>query len=228
MSIKENILKIREEIEEAKSKVGRTDDVLLLAVTKTVDYGLIDESLEVGIEEIAENKVQELLKRMDHYEDRVEYHLIGSLQTNKVKNLMGRVKLIHSLDRLNLANEIDKRAKNAEIIQDVLIEVNAAKEESKAGIYLEDLDEFVYNILEHSNIRVRGLMTMAPFTDDEAILRETFRKVYEASERIKAKNYENIGMDYLSMGMTNDYKIAIEEGSNIIRVGTGIYGRRNY
>lgn len=228
MSIKENILKIREEIEEAKSKVGRTDDVLLLAVTKTVDYGLIDESLEVGIEEIAENKVQELLKRMDHYEDRVKYHLIGSLQTNKVKNLMGRVKLIHSLDRLNLANEIDKRAKNAEIIQDVLIEVNAAKEESKAGIYLEDLDEFVYNILEHSNIRVRGLMTMAPFTDDEAILRETFRKVYEASERIKAKNYENIGMDYLSMGMTNDYKIAIEEGSNIIRVGTGIYGRRNY
>lgn len=228
MSIKENILKIREEIEEAKSKVGRTDDVLLLAVTKTVDYGLIDESLEVGIEEIAENKVQELLKRMDHYEDRVKYHLIGSLQTNKVKNLMGSVKLIHSLDRLNLANEIDKRAKNAEIIQDVLIEVNAAKEESKAGIYLEDLDEFVYNILEHSNIRVRGLMTMAPFTDDEAILRETFRKVYEASERIKAKNYENIGMDYLSMGMTNDYKIAIEEGSNIIRVGTGIYGRRNY
>lgn len=228
MSIKENILKIREEIEEAKSKVGRTDDVLLLAVTKTVDYGLIDESLEVGIEEIAENKVQELLKRMDHYEDRVKYHLIGSLQTNKVKNLMGRVKLIHSLDRLNLANEIDKRAKNAEIIQDVLIEVNAAKEESKSGIYLEDLDEFVYNILEHSNIRVRGLMTMAPFTDDEAILRETFRKVYEASERIKAKNYENIGMDYLSMGMTNDYKIAIEEGSNIIRVGTGIYGRRNY
>lgn len=228
MSIKENILKIREEIEEAKSKVGRTDDVLLLAVTKTVDYGLIDESLEVGIEEIAENKVQELLKRMDHYEDRVKYHLIGSLQTNKVKNLMGSVKLIHSLDRLNLANEIDKRAKNAEIIQDVLIEVNAAKEESKSGIYLEDLDEFVYNILEHSNIRVRGLMTMAPFTDDEAILRETFRKVYEASERIKAKNYENIGMDYLSMGMTNDYKIAIEEGSNIIRVGTGIYGRRNY
>lgn len=228
MSIKENILKIREEIEEAKSKVGRTDDVLLLAVTKTVDNGLIDESLEVGIEEIAENKVQELLKRMDHYEDRVKYHLIGSLQTNKVKNLMGRVKLIHSLDRLNLANEIDKRAKNAEIIQDVLIEVNAAKEESKSGIYLEDLDEFVYNILEHSNIRVRGLMTMAPFTDDEAILRETFRKVYEASERIKAKNYENIGMDYLSMGMTNDYKIAIEEGSNIIRVGTGIYGRRNY
>ncbi len=228
MSIKENILQIKEEIEAAKDAVGRKDDVLLLAVTKTVDYELIDESLNLGIDEIAENKVQELIKRMDHYGDKLQYHLIGSLQTNKVKYLMGRVKLIHSLDRLNLAKEIDKRAKNADIIQDVLIEVNAAKEESKSGLYLEDLDEFVYNILEHSNIRVRGLMTMAPFTDDEDLLRNTFRQVYEASLRIKEKKYEGVFMDYLSMGMTNDFKIAIEEGSNIIRVGTGIYGRRNY
>lgn len=228
MSIKENILQIKEEIEAAKDAVGRKDDVLLLAVTKTVDYELIDESLNLGIVEIAENKVQELIKRMDHYGDKLQYHLIGSLQTNKVKYLMGRVKLIHSLDRLNLAKEIDKRAKNADIIQDVLIEVNAAKEESKSGLYLEDLDEFVYNILEHSNIRVRGLMTMAPFTDDEDLLRNTFRQVYEASLKIKEKKYEGVFMDYLSMGMTNDFKIAIEEGSNIIRVGTGIYGRRNY
>ncbi len=228
MSIKENILQIKEEIEAAKDAVGRKDNVLLLAVTKTVDYGLIDESLNLGIDEIAENKVQELIKRMDHYGDKLQYHLIGSLQTNKVKYLMGRVKLIHSLDRLNLAKEIDKRAKNADIIQDVLIEVNAAKEESKSGLYLEDLDEFVYNILEHSNIRVRGLMTMAPFTDDEDLLRNTFRQVYEASLKIKEKKYEGVFMDYLSMGMTNDFKIAIEEGSNIIRVGTGIYGRRNY
>ncbi len=228
MSIKENILQIKEEIEAAKDAVGRKDDVLLLAVTKTVDYELIDESLNLGIDEIAENKVQELIKRMDHYGDKLQYHLIGSLQTNKVKYLMGRVKLIHSLDRLNLAKEIDKRAKNADIIQDVLIEVNAAKEESKSGLYLEDLDEFVYNILEHSNIRVRGLMTMAPFTDDEDLLRNTFRQVYEASLKIKEKKYEGVFMDYLSMGMTNDFKIAIEEGSNIIRVGTGIYGRRNY
>ena len=132
MSIKENILQIKEEIEAAKDAVGRKDDVLLLAVTKTVDYELIDESLNLGIDEIAENKVQELIKRMDHYGDKLQYHLIGSLQTNKVKYLMGRVKLIHSLDRLNLAKEIDKRAKNADIIQDVLIEVNAAKEESKS------------------------------------------------------------------------------------------------
>lgn len=226
MTVRENIEEIRAEIEKAKTRAGRTDDVLLLAVTKNVDFPLIDESLECGIKEIAENRVQELQKKMAHYEDRVIYHLIGTLQTNKVKDVIGKVKLIHSLDRINLAKEINKRAEQQGIVQDVLVQVNASKEETKSGLYLEDLDEFVYNILEFKYMRIRGLMTMAPYVEDEALIRKVFKDVYDAAEKLKSK-YE-LSMDYLSMGMTHDYKLAVEEGANIVRVGTAIYGERKY
>lgn len=226
MTVKENIEEVRTEIEKAKNRAGRKDDVLLLAVTKNVDFPLIDESLECGIKEIAENRVQELKKKMNRYGDDLIYHLIGTLQTNKVKDVIGKVRLIHSLDRINLAEEIDKRAEKQGIVQDVLIQVNASKEETKSGLYLEDLDEFVYNILEFKNVRIRGLMTMAPFVDDEVLIRKVFKDVYDSAQKLKSKY--DISMDYLSMGMTHDYKLAVEEGANIVRVGTAIYGKRKY
>ncbi len=228
MYIDDNIDEIKEKIEKAKSRVGRTDDVLLLAVTKTVDYELIDAALDYGLVDIAENKVQELVKRMDHYGDGLNYHMIGRLQTNKVKYIYDRVKLVHSLDRMNLATELNKRAASQDMVIDVLVQVNASKEETKAGIFLENLESFVYDCLELNNIRIRGLMTMAPDITDESELRSVFNSVYEISEKIKSRGYNELDMDYLSMGMTNDYELAIEEGSNIVRVGTGIFGKRNY
>ncbi len=228
MYIDDNIDEIKEKIEKAKSRVGRTDDVLLLAVTKTVDYELIDAALDYGLVDIAENKVQELVKRMDHYGDGLNYHMIGRLQTNKVKYIYDRVKLVHSLDRMNLATELNKRAASQDMVIDVLVQVNASKEETKAGIFLENLESFVYDCLELNNIRIRGLMTMAPDITDESELRSVFNSVYEISEKIKSRGYNELDMDYLSMGMTNDYELAIEEGSNIVRVGTGVFGKRNY
>lgn len=228
MSVKENLNEVIENIENAKKRSGRTDDVHLLAVTKTIDYDLIDESIEWGVRHVGENKVQDLLKRIEHYGDKLKYHFIGGLQRNKVKDIVGKVYLIHSVDSLRLAKEIQKRAANENLIQDVLIQVNVSKEETKSGVYLEELDEFVYNILELNNIKIRGLMTMAPFDADENELRQIFRKLYDAFNDIKNKNYDEVSMDYLSMGMTGDYEIAIEEGANIVRIGSGIYGERNY
>lgn len=223
----ENLEDIRRRIEEAKKRAGRTDEVLLLAVTKTVDFDRIDKSIEDGVTDIGENKVQEILKRMDYYEDKVNYHFIGSLQRNKVKDIIGKVKLIHSVDSLRLAKEIDKRAKNEEIIQDCLLQVNVSKEESKSGVYIEDLDDFVYNILQLDNIRIKGFMTMAPFDATDEELHKIFRTLKENFDKIN-KKYEVLDMEYLSMGMTGDFEIAIEEGANIVRVGSGIYGKRNY
>ncbi|MDO5725407.1 MAG: YggS family pyridoxal phosphate-dependent enzyme [Tissierellia bacterium] len=228
MDIKKNLEFINLQIEDAKKRVGRTDEVLLLAVTKTVDYELIDKAISLGINDIGENKPQELVKRMNHYGDKLNYHQIGSLQTNKVKYLYKNTKLIHSLDRLSLAKEINKRAKRDDLIVDCLVQVNVSKEETKSGIYLEDLEEMIEKFLEFPHIKIRGLMTMAPYTDDEKILRNVFGKTYNAARSIEQNNYENLTMEFLSMGMTHDYQIAVEEGANIVRVGTAIFGERDY
>lgn len=228
MNVKDNLNEIVSEIKEAKKRANRDDDVLLLSVTKTVDYDLIDESIEWGVRDIGENKVQDLLERINHYGDKLNYHFIGTLQRNKVKDIIGKVKLIHSVDSLRLAKEIDKRAKNIDVIQDCLIQVNVSKEESKSGVYLEDLEDFVYNILELSNIKIRGLMTMAPYEASEEELREIFQSLHDAFISIKNKNIKQLDMDYLSMGMSGDFEIAIEHGANIVRVGSKIYGKRNY
>ena len=228
MSVKENLNEIIERIEDAKVRSGRVDDVHLLAVTKTIDYALIDESIESGIRHIGENKVQDLLKRIDHYGDSLKYHFIGGLQRNKVKDIIGKAYLIHSVDSKRLADEIQKRSESEDLVQDILIQVNVSKEETKSGVYLEELDEFVYNILELSNVKIRGLMTMAPYEAEEKELRQIFSKLKNAFDKIKNQNYNEVSMDYLSMGMTGDYEIAIEEGANIVRIGSGIYGERNY
>lgn len=229
ISIQSNIIMIEENIEKALKKSGREGEkVELIAVTKTIDIDRINETIRVGISNIGENKVQELEKKYDLIGDTVNYHMIGHLQTNKVKNIIGKTRLIHSLDRLSLAKELDKRSKNSDIITDVLVQVNVAEEESKFGLKVEEVLYFIEEILDLKNIKVRGLMTIAPNTTDEILLRKVFRTLYNLKENIINKNYENLSMDYLSMGMTNDYQLAIEEGSNMIRVGSAIFGKRNY
>lgn len=154
--------------------------------------------------------------------------MIGHLQTNKVRHLIGKTRLIHSLDRMSLVKELDKRSKNADLITDVLVQVNVSNEKTKFGLKTDEVLQFIEKALEYKNIKIRGLMTMAPHIDDEKELRKVFRTLYEIKNDIKLRNYKELSMDYLSMGMTNDYEIAIEEGANMIRVGTGIFGTRNY
>lgn len=199
-----------------------------MAVTKTVDVATIEEAIGLGITDIGENRVQELREKIEAIGEGVNYHLIGHLQTNKVKYIIDKVKLIHSLDRLSLVKELDKRARQRQLVIDTLVQVNVAEEESKFGLKVEEVLPFIEEVLKYENIRIRGLMTIAPYTDDEALLRKIFRTMYKLKEDISKRKYENLTMDYLSMGMTNDYKIAIEEGSNMIRVGSAIFGTRKY
>lgn len=226
--IDNNIRKIKEDIKNSLEKSGRTKEVTLLAVTKNVEVEKIQEAIDLGIEDIGENRVQELQEKYNEVNRQVNYHMIGHLQTNKVKYIIDKVKLIHSLDRISLCKELDKRAKAHGIKVDVLIQMNIAKEKTKFGLYENEIVEFVEKLVEYENIQVRGLMTMAPHTDDEKVVRKVFRDLYNIKEDLSNRNYDHIKMDYLSMGMTNDYKIAIEEGSNIIRVGSGIFGSRKY
>lgn len=227
--IKENIERIKENIERAAKVSGRNaNDILLLAVTKTVDIDSMKEAYNLGINEFGENRVQELTKKYDIFKDSVDWHMIGNLQTNKVKYIADKVKLIHSLDSLKLAAEIDKCAKNCGRIIDVLVEINIANEKSKHGIRQECLDEFIQKVSIYKNISIKGLMTVAPFVENSQKNRIYFDKMRNLFVDIKNKNIDNINMLYLSMGMTNDYDVAVEEGANIIRVGTGIFGKRHY
>ena len=203
------------------------EKVHLIAVTKTVEVDRINQALELGLKNIGENRVQELLKKYDIIGNRANYHMIGHLQTNKVRNIIDKVCLIHSLDRLSLAKELNKRAKKQDLIMDVLIQVNVAEEESKYGLKVDEVIPFLEKILKYDNIKVKGLMTIAPFVKDPEEIRWVFRDLRKLSEVISSKGYEGVKMEFLSMGMTNDYEIAIEEGSNMIRIGTGLFGKRN-
>lgn len=229
ISIENNIVKIKENIAQSLKQCRRENEkVELIAVTKTVDIDRINNAIRLGILNIGENKVQELETKYDIIGNEVNYHMIGHLQTNKVRNIIGKTKLVHSLDRISLAKELDKRSKINNIVTEVLLQVNVAEEESKFGLKVEEVLFFIEDILEFENIKIRGLMTIAPLTNDEIILRKVFRTLSDLKDNIISRNYSNLSMDYLSMGMTNDYKIAIEEGSNIVRIGSGIFGNRNY
>lgn len=200
----------------------------MIAVTKTIDLDRIKEAIEAGATDIGENKVQDLAEKMEILRDAARYHMIGHLQTNKVKYIADSVHLIHSLDRLSLAEEIDKRAKKSGKTIDTLIQVNVAGEDTKFGIKPNGTIPFIEALLKYDNLKVKGLMTIAPFVEDEIILRRTFNGLFELGERIKSNSYKEIDFKYLSMGMTNDFELAILEGSNMIRIGTGIFGKRNY
>ncbi|MCG4564013.1 YggS family pyridoxal phosphate-dependent enzyme [Anaerosalibacter bizertensis] len=206
----------------------KNENIDIIAVTKTVDVDIINESINLGINNIGENKVQEIQKKYDNINDDVNWHMIGHLQSNKVKYIIDKVNLIHSLDRLSLAKEINKRAKAKDIVKDVLIQVNISEEKSKFGLKKEEVVPFIEKILEMENIRVKGLMTMAPHVENPEEIRYVFRDLRNLGYKIENRNYENIEMKYLSMGMSNDYEVAIEEGSNMVRLGTALFGKRIY
>ncbi|AFS78709.1 putative pyridoxal phosphate enzyme, YggS family [Gottschalkia acidurici 9a] len=229
ISIKENLLYINDKINEiAKNKGISSEDITLIGVTKTIDVDRINESISLGIANIGENKVQEIQEKYDKIKGDVKWHMIGHLQTNKVKYIIDKVELIHSLDRKSLADEIQKRASQNNIVAKVLVQVNVAEEESKFGLKLEEAISFIESIQNYKNIKIKGLMTMAPYEEDTEKVRFVFRELKKLFETIKEKINENVDMKYLSMGMTNDYDIALEEGANMIRVGTGVFGERIY
>lgn len=228
ISIKENLLEVKEDINEiAKKKGVNPEDITLIGVSKTVDCDRINEAISLGLTDIGENKVQEIERKYNDI-DEVNWHMIGHLQSNKVRFIIDKVKLIHSLDRKSLAKEIQKRAKQHNIVANVLIQVNVSQEETKFGLAVDEVMPFIESILDYKNISIKGLMTMAPHAEDPEDIRYVFKELKELSEKIKEKDYEGVEMKYLSMGMTNDYKVALEEGANIIRVGRKIFGKRIY
>ena len=227
--IKQNIAEIEQRIEEAAKKSGRKrEDILLLAVSKTIDVPHIKQAVDYGLTELGENRVQEILEKYEPMGENVSWHLIGHLQTNKVKYIIDKVKMIHSVDSMKLAEEISRRAKQANVIMDILVEVNMAGEESKFGVSPEETLSLVQNIALLDNICIKGLMTVAPFVDNPEENRDCFRRMKQLLVDINEEKIDNVHMNVLSMGMSNDFEVAIEEGATIVRVGTSIFGKRVY
>lgn len=220
---------IQEKIERSALKSGRKpEDITLIAVSKTYPMESIRQAYQLGCTDFGENKVQELMGKINEATFPANWHLIGHLQRNKVKYVVGQVALIHSVDSLRLAYEIQKESLKKNIITDILLEVNVAKEASKHGIYEEDVQEIVYEISKLSHVRLKGFMTVAPFTEYPEENRLIFRRLYNLSVDIQKQNIDNISTSILSMGMSNDYEIAIEEGATHVRIGTALFGARDY
>jgi len=227
--IRRNLDAVMERIEMAAQRSGRSaKDIKLVAVTKTVEPERILKIIDEGILDLGENRVQELTKKYDIINRECNWHLIGHLQTNKVKYIMGKVKLIHSVDRIELVREINKRAQSQGITADVLVQVNVSGEESKFGVPLEEAHELVEQMSILSNLKIRGFMTIAPFAENPETIRYVFSKLRDFSIDIRKEKLDNSNMDILSMGMSNDFEVAIEEGSNMVRIGTALFGQRNY
>jgi len=216
-------------VEENISRVTITipKDVTLIAVSKTKPIEAIEEAYNMGIRDFGENKVQELVDKYDKLPKDIRWHLIGHLQRNKVKYIVGKVHLIHSLDGLKLLDEIEKQYKANNAIAQVLIQINIGKEESKTGAYLENLEELLEACEVCNHVKVKGLMAIIPQGSEESC-RDYFKKMKNIFCELKKRKFNNITMEVLSMGMTDDYQIAIEEGSNMVRIGSGIFGKRNY
>lgn len=225
----ENVIEVEKNIQAACDRAGRSrEEVRLIAVSKTKPVSDIEEVLTTGILDYGENKVQELSDKYDVLPKNIRWHMIGHLQRNKVKYLIGKTVLIHSVDSLRLAEQIEHEAAKADTIMNVLIEVNVAGEESKFGTTCNEAIELVRAVAALKHVKIKGLMTIAPFTDNPEDNRIYFKKLKQLSVDIKSKNIDNVDMDELSMGMTGDYEVAIEEGATMVRAGTGIFGERNY
>ena len=229
-AVEDNYKSVKARVEESAIKAGRNPkDVRLMAVTKTVESVYINRALDLGADLIGENRVQEFLGKKDELHlDGVEKHLIGHLQTNKVKQIVGEVDMIESVDSVKLAKEINRVSANKGLISNVLVEVNVGKEESKSGIFIEQLEELLLEIAQMKSIKVKGLMTIPPICDDEKQLNEYFGTMYQSFIDIKSKKLDNIDRDVLSMGMSGDFEAAVANGSNIVRVGSAIFGARKY
>lgn len=224
-----NLKEVEAKIEAACKRAGRDrSEVTLIAVSKTKPVEMLEEAYETGIREFGENKVQEMMDKYEVMPKDIHWHMIGHLQRNKVKYLMGKAALIHSVDSLRLAKEISAQSVKHEVTTDILIEVNIAGEETKFGTDREEAIALVEAAAKLPNIHICGLMTIAPFVENPEDNRKYFQQIRQLSVDIKEKNIDNVDMRILSMGMTGDYEVAIEEGATMVRVGTGIFGARNY
>lgn len=227
--IKENLEEVEARITKACERSGRErSEVTLISVSKTKPAEMLQEAYDAGSRDFGENKPQEIREKYPQLPTDIRWHMIGHLQRNKIKYIIDKVCMIHSVDSIRLAEAIDEEAKKHGIVMPVLIEVNVAEEESKFGVHLDEVESLIRQISELSNIQVQGLMTIAPFTENAEDNRIYFRKLRNLYVDIKDKNIDNVNMCNLSMGMTGDYEVAVEEGATMVRVGTGIFGARSY
>ena len=225
--VNEKYLEVKANIEKSCARVGRKpEEVTLIAVSKTKPIELLREAYEAGARDFGENKVQEILEKGPQMPDDARFHMIGHLQRNKVRQVIGKAVLIHSVDSLRLARQIEEDAAKMGILVPVLLEVNVAREESKFGFFTEEVEASVREIASLSHISVKGLMTIAPFVENPEENRKVFQELYQLSVDIKSKNIDNVTMGVLSMGMSGDYEVAVEEGATMVRVGTSIFGAR--
>lgn len=227
--IKENIRYVEQVIDKACEDAGRNrEDVTLIAVSKTKPVEMLKEAYDTGCRDFGENKVQELVDKYEVMPKDIRWHMIGHLQRNKVKYIVDKVYLIHSVDSLRLAEEISKEAVKKNITVDILIEVNVAGEETKFGTGIEDAKQLVREAAKLPNVHIKGLMTIAPIVEKAEENKQFFQQLKKLSVDIAAENIDNVSMEVLSMGMTGDYSVAVSEGATLVRVGTGIFGERNY
>ena len=227
--VTENLQQVEEKIAAACRRAGRDrSEVTLIAVSKTQPEAMIEEAYGAGQRDFGENKVQEICRKKDLLPEDIRWHMIGHLQRNKVHQVVGKACLIHSVDSLRLAETISREAEKKELEVPILVEVNVAEEESKFGVTTEETIALAEAIASLPRIQIRGLMTIAPYVENPEENREIFRKLKQLSVDIAEKNINNVNMSVLSMGLTNDYEVAIEEGATMVRVGTGIFGERDY
>lgn len=227
-AISENLKEIRNKIDTAAKKSNRTlEDITLIAVTKTYSPDAINEAIDNGVTDIGENKVQEILEKYDLVKP-VRWHLIGHLQTNKVKYIIDKVHMIHSVDSIRLMDEIERQAAKHNVTMNILIQINISGEESKFGISPDELEDMLIYAGKLNNVKVCGLMTILPKIDTDISLRLQFVNIKDIFIDISNKKYDNVDMQYMSMGMSGDFEMAIEEGSNMVRIGRAIFGERIY
>lgn len=227
--LKENLTAVEERIREACMRSGRSiDEVKLIAVSKTKPVPMLQEVYDAGMRDFGENKPQEIRDKYPQLPEDIRWHMIGNLQKNKIKYVIERACMIHSVDSVSLAEAVSNEAEKRGMIMPVLVEVNIARELTKGGLMPEDTESFIREISVFPNIRIEGLMTVAPFTDVPEENRKHFQALRKLLVDINGKNIDNVTMHELSMGMTGDYEVAIEEGATMVRVGTGIFGERNY
>ena len=225
----ENLQQVNANIEKACAAVGRApSEITLVAVSKTKPVSMLQEAYDAGARVFGENKFQEIMDKYDQLPSDIQWHMIGHLQRNKVKYIIDKVAMIHSVDSLRLAQTIEQEAAKKELVMPILLEVNVAEEDTKFGLKVEEVLPLLEQISSFSHIQVKGLMTIAPFVENPEENREVFRTLKKLSVDISAKNINNVTMSVLSMGMTGDYQVAVQEGSTMVRVGTGIFGERNY
>ena len=225
--IENNLKEVSDRIGAACKRAGRSrEDVTLVAVSKTKPVSMLMEAYAAGVRDFGENRVQEILEKAPLMPDDIRWHMIGHLQTNKVRQVIDRVVLIHSVDSVALARQIEKEAAKRDLVVHILLEVNVAGEESKFGFSVDEAEEAAVEIAKFAQVRIDGLMTIAPFVENSEENRDVFQKLFQLSVDIKRKNIDNVKMDVLSMGMTGDFEEAVEEGASVIRVGAGIFGAR--